>query len=242
MLLGLLFWKRGQTFCLCFCPRQNIPIISQNRFLEKKGELQEMSKGGTLFNMRAKFTPVHLFLFNDLLVIAAKKGWGINLASMFEVISTFSDTSIKLLNTYYKKHKQIVLDFEGWVLYAKQTLIQSSHIATRVIEMLKQLLENNWWNVNYSVSWGYSPALQVLFMLCTVLYIHIYKFWFIINLVQLDIIYWRCRNETTTSFPGNSPAVSFYRLLLCHFNNDECEYSPQTGSEMTPSFLKCSRK
>ncbi|KAG7497967.1 rho guanine nucleotide exchange factor 15-like [Solea senegalensis] len=51
-----------------------IPIISQNRFLEKKGELQEMSKGGTLFNMRAKFTPVYLFLFNDLLVIAAKKG------------------------------------------------------------------------------------------------------------------------------------------------------------------------
>nr|XP_019951328.1 PREDICTED: rho guanine nucleotide exchange factor 15-like isoform X2 [Paralichthys olivaceus] len=51
-----------------------IPIISQNRFLEKKGELQEMSKGGTLFNMRAKFTPVHLFLFNDLLIIAAKKG------------------------------------------------------------------------------------------------------------------------------------------------------------------------
>ncbi|XP_060922452.1 rho guanine nucleotide exchange factor 15 [Limanda limanda] len=51
-----------------------IPIISQNRFLEKKGELQEMSKGGTLFNMRAKFTPVYLFLFNDLLVIAVKKG------------------------------------------------------------------------------------------------------------------------------------------------------------------------
>ncbi|XP_071316139.1 ephexin-1 [Trachinotus anak] len=51
-----------------------IPIISQTRFLEKKGELQEMSKGGTLFNMRAKFTPVYLFLFNDLLIIAAKKG------------------------------------------------------------------------------------------------------------------------------------------------------------------------
>ncbi|AWO97593.1 putative rho guanine nucleotide exchange factor 15 [Scophthalmus maximus] len=51
-----------------------IPIISQNRFLEKKGELQEMSKGGTIFNMRAKFTPVNLFLFNDLLLIASKKG------------------------------------------------------------------------------------------------------------------------------------------------------------------------
>ncbi|XP_026017881.1 rho guanine nucleotide exchange factor 15 [Astatotilapia calliptera] len=51
-----------------------IPIISQTRYLEKKGELQEMSKGATLFNMRAKFTPVYFFLFNDLLVIAAKKG------------------------------------------------------------------------------------------------------------------------------------------------------------------------
>ncbi|XP_042256620.1 rho guanine nucleotide exchange factor 15 [Thunnus maccoyii] len=51
-----------------------IPIISQTRYLEKKGELQEMSKGGTLFNMRAKFTPVYLFLFNDLLIIATKKG------------------------------------------------------------------------------------------------------------------------------------------------------------------------
>lgn len=35
-----------------------------------------MSKGATLFNMRAKFTPVYFFLFNDLLVIAAKKGLG----------------------------------------------------------------------------------------------------------------------------------------------------------------------
>ncbi|XP_041842386.1 ephexin-1 isoform X2 [Melanotaenia boesemani] len=51
-----------------------IPIISQNRYLEKKGELQEMSKGATLFNMRAKFNPIYFFLFNDLLIIAAKKG------------------------------------------------------------------------------------------------------------------------------------------------------------------------
>ncbi|XP_074518373.1 rho guanine nucleotide exchange factor 19 [Halichoeres trimaculatus] len=51
-----------------------IPIISQNRYLEKKGELQEMSKGATLFNMRGKFTPIYLFLFNDLLIITAKKG------------------------------------------------------------------------------------------------------------------------------------------------------------------------
>ncbi|XP_054656104.1 rho guanine nucleotide exchange factor 15 [Dunckerocampus dactyliophorus] len=48
-----------------------IPIISQTRFLEKKGELQEMSRGGTVFNMRVKFNPIYLFLFNDLLVITA---------------------------------------------------------------------------------------------------------------------------------------------------------------------------
>lgn len=51
-----------------------LPIISQTRFLEKRGELQEMAKGGTLFYLKPKFTPVYLFLFNDLLVIANKKG------------------------------------------------------------------------------------------------------------------------------------------------------------------------
>ncbi|XP_036404342.1 rho guanine nucleotide exchange factor 15 [Megalops cyprinoides] len=50
-----------------------LPIISQNRFLEKQGELQEMAKSGTLFNIRPKFTPIFLFLFNDLLVLASKK-------------------------------------------------------------------------------------------------------------------------------------------------------------------------
>lgn len=53
---------------------QAIPVISQTRYLEKKGELQEMAKGATIFNMRMKFNPIYLFLFNDLLIIAAKKG------------------------------------------------------------------------------------------------------------------------------------------------------------------------
>ncbi|KAJ3585715.1 hypothetical protein NHX12_014434 [Muraenolepis orangiensis] len=51
-----------------------LPIISQTRYLEKKGELGEMSKGGTIFNLRAKFSPVHLYLFNDMLILATKKG------------------------------------------------------------------------------------------------------------------------------------------------------------------------
>ncbi len=73
-----LFWKKRDKTLIRLRSRllQAIPIISQTRYLEKKGELQEMSKGGTIFNMRAKFTSVYLFLFNDLLIIAAKKGWG----------------------------------------------------------------------------------------------------------------------------------------------------------------------
>ncbi|XP_061620070.1 rho guanine nucleotide exchange factor 15 isoform X2 [Phyllopteryx taeniolatus] len=54
-----------------------IPIICQTRFLEKKGELQEMSKGATVFQMRVKFNPIYVFLFNDLLIITTstvKKG------------------------------------------------------------------------------------------------------------------------------------------------------------------------
>ncbi|XP_062372940.1 rho guanine nucleotide exchange factor 15 [Sardina pilchardus] len=50
-----------------------VPIISQTRFLEKRGELQDVAKGGTLFTLRSKCTPVFLFLFNDLLVIASRK-------------------------------------------------------------------------------------------------------------------------------------------------------------------------
>uniref|UniRef100_A0AAQ4RDJ6 Rho guanine nucleotide exchange factor 15b n=1 Tax=Gasterosteus aculeatus aculeatus TaxID=481459 RepID=A0AAQ4RDJ6_GASAC len=53
---------------------KGVPIISQTRYLEKKGELQEMSRAGTIFNMRPKFNTVYLFLFNDLLIIAVKKG------------------------------------------------------------------------------------------------------------------------------------------------------------------------
>lgn len=34
-----------------------------------------MVKVGTLFNIKPKLTPVYLFLFNDLLILATKKGW-----------------------------------------------------------------------------------------------------------------------------------------------------------------------
>ncbi|XP_067226160.1 ephexin-1 [Chanodichthys erythropterus] len=50
-----------------------VPIISQTRYLEKRGEVQEINRGGTFLNLRPKFSPVYLFLFNDLLVIASKK-------------------------------------------------------------------------------------------------------------------------------------------------------------------------
>lgn len=50
-----------------------MPIISQTRYLEKRGEVQEINRGGTFLNLRPKFSLVYLFLFNDLLVIASKK-------------------------------------------------------------------------------------------------------------------------------------------------------------------------
>ncbi|KAK6478015.1 rho guanine nucleotide exchange factor 15 [Huso huso] len=50
-----------------------LPLISQTRYLEKRGELLEAVRGGTLFSSRPRFSPVYLFLFNDLLLITNKK-------------------------------------------------------------------------------------------------------------------------------------------------------------------------
>ncbi|XP_036436212.1 rho guanine nucleotide exchange factor 15-like [Colossoma macropomum] len=49
-----------------------IPLVSKTRWLEKQGELQEFSKVGSLFG-RFRFTPVYVFLFNDLLILTARK-------------------------------------------------------------------------------------------------------------------------------------------------------------------------
>ncbi|XP_030648759.1 ephexin-1 [Chanos chanos] len=51
-----------------------VPIVSKTRHLEKQGELQLMYKGSSLFNIGLKFTPVYLFLFNNLLILTNKKG------------------------------------------------------------------------------------------------------------------------------------------------------------------------
>ncbi|XP_076867360.1 rho guanine nucleotide exchange factor 15 [Brachyhypopomus gauderio] len=50
-----------------------IPLVSKTRCLEKQGELQELSKAGSLFGFRFRFTPIYIFLFNDLLIITARK-------------------------------------------------------------------------------------------------------------------------------------------------------------------------
>ncbi|XP_045080449.1 uncharacterized protein LOC123492200 isoform X2 [Coregonus clupeaformis] len=50
-----------------------VPIVSKARYLEKRGELHELSKGASLFSARLKLTPIYLFLFNDLLIITCKK-------------------------------------------------------------------------------------------------------------------------------------------------------------------------
>ncbi|XP_026875857.2 ephexin-1 isoform X2 [Electrophorus electricus] len=50
-----------------------IPLVSKTRCLEKQGELQELSKAGSLFGFRFRFTPIYIFLFNDLLILTARK-------------------------------------------------------------------------------------------------------------------------------------------------------------------------
>ncbi|KAL4659908.1 rho guanine nucleotide exchange factor 15, partial [Arapaima gigas] len=50
-----------------------VPVISQSRYLEKRGELQELAKGGTMFSLRSKYTPIYLLLFNDLLILTTKR-------------------------------------------------------------------------------------------------------------------------------------------------------------------------
>ncbi|XP_062844658.1 ephexin-1 [Trichomycterus rosablanca] len=49
-----------------------IPLVSQQRWLEKQGELEELSKGGSLFSFRLRFNPVYIFLFNDLLILTRR--------------------------------------------------------------------------------------------------------------------------------------------------------------------------
>lgn len=124
ILVGHLFWKWDKWSRLL----QAIPIISQTRFLEKKGELQEMSKGGTLFNMRAKFTPVYFFLFNDLLIIAAKKGWGRDDWYSAPIID---------------KHKR------GWDMSTFATFLHILGHTSRMVHNFG-LVWNNW---NYQMDW-----------------------------------------------------------------------------------------
>ncbi|XP_049338024.1 ephexin-1 [Astyanax mexicanus] len=50
-----------------------IPLVSKTRCLEKQGELQELVKGASLFGQRFRFTPVYIFLFNDLIILTARK-------------------------------------------------------------------------------------------------------------------------------------------------------------------------
>nr|XP_023680533.1 rho guanine nucleotide exchange factor 15-like [Paramormyrops kingsleyae] len=59
--------------CLDFNKLRAVPVISQARYLEKRGELQELAKGGTIFSLRSKFVSICLFLFNDLLIITNKR-------------------------------------------------------------------------------------------------------------------------------------------------------------------------
>ncbi|KAM5171717.1 rho guanine nucleotide exchange factor 15-like [Mantella aurantiaca] len=51
-----------------------IPIISQSRYVEKQGDLNEVHQKGSLFGIKpTKLSPVYFFLFNDFLLITQRK-------------------------------------------------------------------------------------------------------------------------------------------------------------------------
>lgn len=66
-------WSLRGVLCSSHPCTQAVPVISQARFLEKRGEVQELAKGGTIFSLRSKFVSICLFLFNDLLIITNKR-------------------------------------------------------------------------------------------------------------------------------------------------------------------------
>ncbi|KPP77062.1 hypothetical protein Z043_103547, partial [Scleropages formosus] len=49
-----------------------VAVISQNRYLEKRGELQDLARGSAMFTFRSKNTNIYLLLFNDLLILTTK--------------------------------------------------------------------------------------------------------------------------------------------------------------------------
>uniref|UniRef100_A0A8D0CKV2 Uncharacterized protein n=1 Tax=Scleropages formosus TaxID=113540 RepID=A0A8D0CKV2_SCLFO len=52
---------------------QALPLISSSRWLVRQGELTELTDKENIFGQR-KLSPVYLLLFNDLLLVAVKKG------------------------------------------------------------------------------------------------------------------------------------------------------------------------
>uniref|UniRef100_A0A4W3IEE0 Ephexin-1-like n=1 Tax=Callorhinchus milii TaxID=7868 RepID=A0A4W3IEE0_CALMI len=56
-----------------FTKMKAIPVISQFRWLVKRGELLELSMQEKFFRLK-KLSPVYLFLFNDLLLVTVQKG------------------------------------------------------------------------------------------------------------------------------------------------------------------------
>nr|XP_032818179.1 ephexin-1-like isoform X1 [Petromyzon marinus] len=52
---------------------KTIGLISKNRWLVKQGEVMELTQRGTMIISRQKATPIHMFLFNDMLLLCSKK-------------------------------------------------------------------------------------------------------------------------------------------------------------------------
>ncbi|XP_061421941.1 ephexin-1-like isoform X4 [Lethenteron reissneri] len=52
---------------------KTIGLVSKNRWLVKQGEVMELTQRGTMIISRHKATPIHMFLFNDMLLLCSKK-------------------------------------------------------------------------------------------------------------------------------------------------------------------------
>ncbi|KAA0725214.1 Ephexin-1 Eph-interacting exchange protein [Triplophysa tibetana] len=112
-----------------------VPIISQTRYLEKRGDFQEVNKGAKFLTLRSKSTSIYLFLFNDLLVFAKKSSERYVVQdhahrSLVQVQSMGEDTSVPslencfcltLLENHQGRHVEKVLkaptqsDLQRWL-------------------------------------------------------------------------------------------------------------------------------
>ncbi|XP_061096521.1 ephexin-1 [Conger conger] len=93
---------------------KGLPLVSSSRWLVRQGELAQLTDKGNIFGQR-KGSPVHLFLFNDLLLVTIKKGLDRFVVqdhvhrSLIEIADEAEEVECELENTFLlvllKNHK-----------------------------------------------------------------------------------------------------------------------------------------